>query len=307
MRGTADDQVLTLLAIPDGEVGPSTTVFQNTGAIGRYDTFEASLTKRFSSRWSAGMGYNYTWLQEHQNQLASNTISSSLGDFPNTPNDSLVTPDNGLHDYSQWGFRAYGTVDVPLGIRLSPVFRHQSGNAYGRYIGGVNAPSAIGFFSGTVLVEPIGTFRTDNINLFDVRAEKIFTLGPTTRLHGFLDLFNLTNSNAVETLSYSTGSGFQGPTNIVAPRALRLGAASSGNGMGIWSRPPWRLHMSWLLWGSHLRGRFPRRPPAPFSAPLLRVRSKRCAVIPSSASRSVPRSVLASGSSWGCGSSPATC
>jgi hypothetical protein len=224
VRGTADDEALSLLAIPAGQVGASTTVFQNTGAVARYDTVEASLTKRFSRRWSAGMGYNYTWLQENQNALASNTISSSLGDFPNTPNDSLVTPDNARHEYSQWGFRAYGTFDAPLGIRLSPVFRHQSGNAYGRYIGGVNAPAAIGFFSGTILVEPIGTFRTDNINLFDIRAEKVFTVGVNTRLHGFVDLFNLTNSNAVETLSYSTGSGFQGPTNIVAPRAVRLGA-----------------------------------------------------------------------------------
>jgi hypothetical protein len=223
VRGTADDEVLTLLAIPAGQLGPSTTVFMNTDAIGRYKTIELALNKRLSNRWSAGMGYGYTWTKEHQNAIANNTISSSLTDFPNTPNEGLFTPDNGLHDYTSWGFRAYGTFEAPYGIRLSPVFRHQSGNAYGRFIGGVTAPSSIGFFSGTLLVEPIGTFRSDNISIFDVRIEKTFSLPGTLRLRGFADFFNITNGNADETITFATGGSFENPTNILAPRAMRLG------------------------------------------------------------------------------------
>jgi hypothetical protein len=42
-----------------------------------------------------------------------------------------------------------------------------------------------------------------------------------TRL--FLDVFNLTNSHAWETISRATGLGYLKPSAIVAPRIARLG------------------------------------------------------------------------------------
>ncbi|MGE3274828.1 MAG: carboxypeptidase regulatory-like domain-containing protein [Vicinamibacterales bacterium] len=216
VRGTADDQVLTLYGIPSSELGASTTVFMNTPAIGRYKTIEASVTKRMSNRWSAGAGYNFTWTRENENSYSGNTISSSLSDYPNTPNDA------GVSSFTNWGFRAYGAYEGPYGIRISPVFRHQAGQPYGRYITGVRAPAGL-FFSGTVLVEPIGTRRMDNINVLDAKIEKAFQLGATARLRGFVDLFNILNANTPETISFATGSAFENPTNIIAPRAMRLG------------------------------------------------------------------------------------
>jgi hypothetical protein len=39
-----------------------------------------------------------------------------------------------------------------------------------------------------------------------------------------VDFFNITNSNAAETISIQTGTAFDRPTAILAPRTMRLGA-----------------------------------------------------------------------------------
>ena len=48
-------------------------------------------------------------------------------------------------------------------------------------------------------------------------------LGSVARLRLFLDGFNLMNKYAAETISFSTGSAFQQPTAILAPRTARIG------------------------------------------------------------------------------------
>ena len=65
--------------------------------------------------------------------------------------------------------------------------------------------------------------REDNIWVFDVRAEKVLNMGSRTRLRLFLDLFNLANSHASETISRATGLGYQKPSAILAPRTARIG------------------------------------------------------------------------------------
>jgi hypothetical protein len=211
-RGTGDDGQITLLGIRNSELGPATQVVMNLPEIGRYKTVELSLNKRMSGRWSFGTGFSHTWTKEHANAYASNTVSPS--DYPNSPNDTS------LHEFTGWGFQTYGTLEAPLGIRLSPVFRHQAGTPYGRTIT-VRAPAGL-FYSGTILAEPVGTRRMDNINVFDLRAERAIPLG-RTRLRLFGDFFNLTNSNAAEIISFSTGRGFERPTNLLAPRTMRIG------------------------------------------------------------------------------------
>jgi hypothetical protein len=39
----------------------------------------------------------------------------------------------------------------------------------------------------------------------------------------FLDLFNITNGHASETISRATGLGYQKPSAILAPRVARVG------------------------------------------------------------------------------------
>jgi hypothetical protein len=82
--------------------------------------------------------------------------------------------------------------------------------------------SANPFFSGTILVEPIGTRRMDDIVVFDLKTEKQINFGKT-RLRAFVDLFNILNSDAADTTSWGTGAAFERPTQIVGPRTARVG------------------------------------------------------------------------------------
>jgi hypothetical protein len=216
--GTSDDRTITLRAIPTANLGAVTSVVMNVPAIGRYHTVEIAGTKRLSNRWSAGGGFGYTWSEEHNNSYIQNTISTAQAPgFPQSGNDP------GLNEFTGWGFKAYGTYEGPLGVRFSPVFRHQSGQQFGRTISVPTAPAGLFVQTGTVLLEPIDSRRMDNIYVLDVRVERAFELGGRLRLRGFADFFNIGNSNAAEVISFQTGTAFLRPSNILAPFTTRIG------------------------------------------------------------------------------------
>jgi hypothetical protein len=202
---TMTGREIPLLGIP-GTSAPATARISNAGDYSRYKTFEVSMTKRYSNRWSLSAGGAHTWMT----------------DFPNGPQ---RTPNNpGAEDRTVWNFKLTGSYDAAWGIRLSPVLRHQSGANYARTF---VIPSRTGFITsaGSTVgyVEPMNANREDNIWVFDVRAEKTVNLTDRVRTRLFLDLFNITNSHASETISRATGSGFQVPSAILAPRTARLG------------------------------------------------------------------------------------
>jgi hypothetical protein len=212
--GTSDDQQLTFFGMPNSQATlfPATQYVMNVDQYSRYKTFEAALNKRYGNKWSASLGGAYTWLT----------------DFPNGPRRNPNNP--GVEDYSFWNFKATASYDAPYGIRLSPVLRHQAGANYARTIT-LTAPTGSGLTvtsatnNGTLAyAEPYNSNREDNIWVFDLRAEKTVNLhGERVRARLFLDLFNITNSHASETISRATGSGYQKPSAILAPFTTRVG------------------------------------------------------------------------------------
>jgi hypothetical protein len=72
-------------------------------------------------------------------------------------------------------------------------------------------------------MEPMSANREDNIWVFDIRGEKTVTFTDRIRTRLFLDVFNITNSHASETISRATGLGYQKPSAILAPITARLG------------------------------------------------------------------------------------
>ena len=77
--------------------------------------------------------------------------------------------------------------------------------------------------SGTAYVEPSNSNREDNILVVDVRTEKSINVSSRVRIRAYLDLFNLSNSHASETIARATGPQYQKPALILAPRTARLG------------------------------------------------------------------------------------
>jgi hypothetical protein len=207
IRGTSDDRNLNFLGFPtaNGAQFPATSVVTNVPEFQRYKTFEVSMNKRYGNKWSASMGGGYTMLHDFPNG------------FPQNPNQP------GVDDRSTWNFKASGSYDAPWGIRISPVVRHQSGLNFARTVT-VSVPGGSPFSaSGTHYVEPSNSNREDNIWVFDIRAEKSITVTSRIRIRAYFDAFNLTNSNASETISRATGPQYLKPSAILAPRTARVG------------------------------------------------------------------------------------
>ena len=95
----------------------------------------------------------------------------------------------------------------------------QSGQPFGRVI---NAGAANGINYGTqrILAEPLGTRKQDNIVILDLRAEKRFKFGKGRAVSGFIDLYNIGNSDAASNITWLSGS------NVPAARRRSSGRAS---------------------------------------------------------------------------------
>ena len=211
--GTGDDRTLTLYGVPSSQAAnfPITNVEQNTGRFSRYKTVEASMVKRQGNHWSAQIGGSYTWAKDFP------------GNYPNDPNGQFAEPT------TRWDFKVSGSVDAPFGIRISPLVRHQAGQNYARQIsvGSAAATAAGAIYAGTIYAESRDARRQDNITVFDVRAERAFKVVGKLRARVIGDIFNITNSNAVETRTVTTGSAFNRPTAVLAPRTARIGVRLS--------------------------------------------------------------------------------
>jgi hypothetical protein len=215
LAGTADDGSIRLLGVPNtpdvNTKYPLTNVTMNTPRFSRYKTVEASMNKRLANRWAAQIGGSYTMAHDFPNAYPNN---------PNVPFDE---------DTTRWDFKLSGTYEAPYGLRVSPLVRHQAGANFARQIsvGAGLATAAGAIFSGTINTDPLESRRHDNITVLDVRIDRGFRLGNTVRVRGFLDLFNITNTNAAESRTVTTGTAFLRPTAVLAPRTMRIGARFS--------------------------------------------------------------------------------
>jgi hypothetical protein len=207
VRGTSDDKNIPMVGLPSANaatVFPANQVVMNLPQFGRYKTFEVSLNKRYANKWSGSMGYSYTLQHNFVNGYPQN---------PNQPFDE---------DRTLWNFKATASYDGPLGLRFSPVLRHQSGTNFART--GTIAAAAGLFVTGTTFyVEPSDANREDNIWVFDTRFERTFNLGSRMKFRGMFDMFNITNSHASETITRSTGTAYLKPAAILAPFTMRVG------------------------------------------------------------------------------------
>ena len=207
LLNTGDDRTLNLVGFPtaNNALYPSTVIVGNVPQYSRYKTFEASMNKRYSNKWSGSVGGNYTMSKDFPNNYPQN---------PNNP---------GVEDRSNWGFKATVSYDAPWGIRLSPVLRHQSGVNFARTLTIPSSGPGYTITGTTVYAEPANANREDNITVVDIRAEKSLQLASRVKLRLFFDGFNLTHSHASETISRATGLQYLKPTAILAPFTARVG------------------------------------------------------------------------------------
>jgi len=134
-----------------------------------------------------------------------------------TPND-LINTTNGRDYFSEWQVRLSSTLVLPQGIELTPIYRGQAGRPF--------APTfttRLNYNSGVTIKAGLrADYATDAVHVFDLRAQKVFRFGGKS-LRGFVDLYNLFNTNAVQEETTSYGANYLRPSLISGPRIARLG------------------------------------------------------------------------------------
>jgi Carboxypeptidase regulatory-like domain len=218
-NAAGDDRWVTFYGMNNALAGQflNNQVVMNVPRYGRYKTFEVSSNKRMGNRWSAQVGGSYTWMTNFPTDL-----------FPNNPN----MP--GVQDRTTWQFKVAATYDGPWGLRFAPLLRHQSGLNFARTVT-VSVPAGAAppgvtlvATSGTgdralAYFEPADSNREDNIWVVDLRTEKLINFTDRIRTRLYLDLFNIGNSHASETISRATGTSYLKPSAILAPFTARVG------------------------------------------------------------------------------------
>jgi Carboxypeptidase regulatory-like domain/TonB dependent receptor len=200
------------LALPIVNVqtnGPGTAEFHN---------FEISGTRRQTGRWSLSASFAMRWNRDLEDVYFGQRIRIATADFITNPNDAINT-DDGRLKFTTWSAKINASIDGPFKFRFTPALRHQSGQPYGRVI---QVPMNYG--SQPILTEPISSRRQDNINVLDLRVERVITLPREQRLSPFFDIYNITNSDAASNINWGSGAAFQRPATIIGPRIMRFGA-----------------------------------------------------------------------------------
>lgn len=166
-------------------------------------TWEISATKRQSGRWSMLSSFSHTW--------------SKAGAIALTPN-ALINKVDGRDVFNIWAAKFSGTLDLPWGVRLSPMFRHQSGAPFARtFQARLSYNAAV-----SIQAEEFGDSRLQNSNIFDIRTSKNFS-AKRGKFGVFFDVYNIFNNNADQLATTTSGSAYLRPSVITAPRIARVG------------------------------------------------------------------------------------
>ncbi len=206
---------------PAFETLPPVNIVRNlAGSSSEYWTWEIVATRHALRRWSFGGGFAHTWNRDQARSYSGQALRNNM--YPLTPNDLINAGIDGRHEFTTWTAKAHATYEARWGIRISPLLRHQSGQPFGRTF--TTDSNQLRYGTVTVLAEPVGTRRMDNITIVDVRVEKAVRLSGNSRLTGFIDVFNCLNANPEQNTIWSSGPSFLQPLSIVSPRIARLGA-----------------------------------------------------------------------------------
>jgi hypothetical protein len=228
--GTADDGGLVTYF----EYAPSLRGLQfeeymsvnDSRANQNFKTIEVAALKRLANRWQLLASYSATkkhWpigAQGSASSLGFGTSSptfSAAGEHAGffTPNAEIFSVDNTW----DWDAKVIGTYIFPGGVAASGNFHHTSGDPFARQVrftGGRTIPSIV------LNVEPVGTHRRPNLNIWQLRLEKRFTLPSAQLATVTLNVYNALNANTATGLQNRSGSEFLRPRSILPPRLAEM-------------------------------------------------------------------------------------
>jgi hypothetical protein len=218
---TADNATVQAFNLDDTSRGASQVTENIEGYEGTYKTIEISSNKRYSNRWSMNASFSYTWSEEYGNLYFNNRFGTAVpggafsffGSFPTNPNERT------FNEFTNWNAKFSGTIDAGWGLRVTPVWKVQSGAPYGRFFAAALNYNA----SQIILAEPIGTRRQDTVSIVDFRVEKQLRFADRARVGLFLDVFNTFNANTAVNINWRSGAAFEKATTVLGPRIAKFG------------------------------------------------------------------------------------
>ena len=204
----------------------------------RYRGFLVSVTKR-GAQWQ--LTGSFTISKTEGFHAGSGTgpyddQDSSFFPFDNSiygrdPND-YINADGLLNGDRKYIFKLQGNYQLPWNLTLSGNYSALTGRPFARqvFVPGTDIGGILNQGGRTIFAETRdGSRRTDNINLLDLRLEKLFVLKGSWTAAITADLFNVFNDSAFLDLATTlSGPGtedtFAVPSIFVPPRRLMIGA-----------------------------------------------------------------------------------
>jgi carboxypeptidase family protein/TonB-dependent receptor-like protein len=229
------------ISVPNGPNGPTTATLYNLNPayLGlqnnvvdnqpfldtRYDGIDFSVSKRLSNRWQMVAGLNFG-----RNKGGMNTQNDPGQSATNDLNDPNLTQFSdaivGLD--AKFGFRLSGSYQFPGDVLVAGSLISSGGAPYVSTYNASRAAVApvvnLTRGSQTVFLAPRGDERLPTVTMGDVRVSRSFRFGPR-RIVPYADFFNLGNTNASTSITSAVGTTYLNPTQILAPRIIRIGVS----------------------------------------------------------------------------------
>jgi hypothetical protein len=177
----------------------------------QYTAYEIAFNKQNANGWSFLASYDASMRHENANDAL-------------TPNALLYRDDLAKWDH---GVKMNGTKTLPWGFSWASTLSIQSGAWFSR---GVQIRNADNSNVTQTIAGNVGRYPT--VTLWDTRFTKIIKIAEKHTLEGYLEVFNLTNTNAITSWGTTIGpAAFKGldgslyrPSDIVSPRIVQLTA-----------------------------------------------------------------------------------
>jgi len=189
----------------------------------KYSGVDIVLTKRYSNKWMASAALTLGRSSRHWPK----GLQGEMIDYP----ENVETLNGGISgDNIPWMLKLTASYELPYGIRMGGFVNARTGFPRNDIFPTSRIYNDRGSTETLYLnAYTPGEEYNDTYFCFDLRFEKTFDLGPG-RLHGIIDLFNLTNSDPVlRSYEYTNRSYYQDarfPYTLGA-RAIRFAARYS--------------------------------------------------------------------------------
>lgn len=242
----ASDYVPVTINVPNGPNGPTTATLYNLASTSLlsqaayvytnqpylntdYNGVEFTANKRFSHRWQmvAGLtigqnlgGLNTGGSATGQTNGLGNVGAATEGDL-NDPNATLYS--RGLVGYdSKVAFRLSGSYILPYNVSLAGSLISNGGYPYSSTYQVTRSVFPGLVRSSQVVFLSDHSERLPSVSMLDLRLSRSFKFG-SRQIVPQVDAFNIFNASTIVTLNPAVGGSYLAPSQIVAPRIVRIG------------------------------------------------------------------------------------